>query len=330
MSSSSRDRPRRAVAAQPVMAREGDREKSAAAVQAGRALPAALPTTPPPPEGEDGRAGRPPAIPEEPSTGEPGGDEEFRTDPEIDALLPPASAEELRRLEEQILADGEVREPVAVWEQECVVLEGRDRLAIATRHGIPCPVRRVSLRDLDDAMEWVLVFQLRRGSPNPVLCSYQRGKLYEVRKRQGERTDLTSGQNAQRSTTAERIAAEFQVDEKTVRRDAKFALALDVLSENTDEEVRRRVLAGSVKLTQRQIEELSQLRPSEQRQVVPAILRDGKLARPKVTRPRLTAQEVLKNAWEKADADGRRAFLAGLLEQDEVVALMQELLGQEA
>ena len=43
------------------------------------------------------------------------------------------------------------------------------------------------------------------------------GRRYERTKKQGERTDLTSGQNVQKSTSAT-IAAEYGLNEKTVRR----------------------------------------------------------------------------------------------------------------
>ena len=51
--------------------------------------------------------------------------------------------------------------------------------------------------------------------------------MYESRKQQGTRTDLTSGQNVQKLTTAEQIGKEYGVDEKTIRRDADFSEAVD-------------------------------------------------------------------------------------------------------
>jgi len=59
------------------------------------------------------------------------------------------------------------------------------------------------------------------------------GRLYERRKRQGERTDLTCGQNDHKfegqQATARRIATEFGIGEKTVRRAASFARAYEQL-----------------------------------------------------------------------------------------------------
>jgi len=47
--------------------------------------------------------------------------------------------------------------------------------------------------------------QLGRRNLTEQEASYYRGKLYESRKRQGERTDLTSAQNVLKFNTAEEI-----------------------------------------------------------------------------------------------------------------------------
>jgi hypothetical protein len=38
---------------------------------------------------------------------------------------------------------------------------------------------------------------------------------------------MSGGQNGHRKKTSEKLAAEYNVDEKTIRRDAKFAEAVD-------------------------------------------------------------------------------------------------------
>ncbi len=60
---------------------------------------------------------------------------------------------------------------------------------------------------------------------------YYLGKLYERRKRQGQRTDLTSAQNEQKLTTAEQVAQEHGVSRETVKRAASFAQDVDTLAE---------------------------------------------------------------------------------------------------
>lgn len=58
-------------------------------------------------------------------------------------------------------------------------------------------------------------------------ASYYRGKLYESKKRQGARTDLTSGQNVQKLSTAEEIGKQYGVSKATIERDADFSEAVD-------------------------------------------------------------------------------------------------------
>jgi hypothetical protein len=59
---------------------------------------------------------------------------------------------------------------------------------------------------------------------------YYIGKLYEGRKHQGTRTDLTSGHFDQK-LIAEDIADEHGMSEKTVRRAATFARDVDTVAE---------------------------------------------------------------------------------------------------
>lgn len=54
-------------------------------------------------------------------------------------------------------------------------------------------------------------------------------------------------------TTAKRLAAEYHVDEKTIRRDGQYAEAVDTLAEALGPEVRHEVLAGRRKVTKPQV-----------------------------------------------------------------------------
>jgi len=64
----------------------------------------------------------------------------------------------------------------------------------------------------------------------PQEASYYRGKLYESRKKQGTRTDLTSAQNVPKLTTAEELGKEYGVSHMTIKRDAEFSKAVDKIA----------------------------------------------------------------------------------------------------
>jgi len=58
---------------------------------------------------------------------------------------------------------------------------------------------------------------------------------YRQEKKQGARTDLTCGQNDQKLATAEKIATQHNVTEKTVRRAEKFADGVDKIAVEAEE-----------------------------------------------------------------------------------------------
>lgn len=53
---------------------------------------------------------------------------ELRIDPEFESKIPPLSAEEFRQLEENILSDGIVINPIIVWNG--VIVDGHNRFHI--------------------------------------------------------------------------------------------------------------------------------------------------------------------------------------------------------
>jgi hypothetical protein len=94
--------------------------------------------------------------------------------------------------------------------------------------------------------------------------SYLRGKRYNLEKNQGNRTDLTSGTSCQKSeTTAQKLATEYQVAEKTIRQDGHFAEAVDTLEEAVRHDIREAVLTrqerGKQQATKKQVTHAAQL-----------------------------------------------------------------------
>ena len=59
----------------------------------------------------------------------------------------------------------------------------------------------------------------------------QKYGVNESRKRQGERTDLTSAQNVLKFNTAEEIGKQYGVSKATIERDAEFSKAVDKVAE---------------------------------------------------------------------------------------------------
>ncbi len=169
--------------------------------------------------------------------------------PEFYSLIPPISQEEYQLLEESILNEG-CRDPIITWDE--VILDGHNRYEICTKNDIKFKQIDKTFENENEAKIWIINNQLGRKNMSPEQISYLRGIRYNLEKKQGERTDLTSDQNDQKST-AEKIAQETGVSAPTIRRDAQFAEAVDKLPP----EEKKKVLAGKSKKTKKEIVETS-------------------------------------------------------------------------
>ena len=175
--------------------------------------------------------------------------------PEIEETLFPLQPEELKFLEESILAEG-IRDALVVWPKdgELILVDGHNRYRIAKEHNIPFEIKEKHFNDLDEVLEWVDFNQLGRRNLIDEQRSYVLGRLYERRKKQGERKDIVKegtelGEKFTPSlgihATAKEIAKQSGVNERTIRNAADFAIAVDKVKE-TDPETANKILEGKV------------------------------------------------------------------------------------
>jgi len=82
-------------------------------------------------------------------------------EPEFRDLVQPLQQDELRQLEENLLAKG-CRDPLVRWEGNGLLLDGYHRHRLCTEHGIPFRVVDVALQDRESAKLWILQNQLGR------------------------------------------------------------------------------------------------------------------------------------------------------------------------
>ncbi len=247
-------------------------------------------------------------------------------DPELASLLSPLTETETGLLEYSLLTEG-CRDPLVVWREQDLLLDGHHRHAICTRLGIPFEVREVSLADRRAAVEWRLATQLARRNLSPMQASYYRGKLFESVKRPGSRTDLTPRQSVARS-----LGERYGIDPRTLSRDAAFARSLDCLAVTLGTEFRGLVLSRQARLTRRDILELAKCPADQQRQLVHERNSPQLVSRRPVGPEReiVVAGEStpvlptpdLHIAWEQAAEDLRAEFLG----RPDVLALAARLL----
>ena len=146
-------------------------------------------------------------------------------DPKFRSLIPPLTAAELSQLTANLKRDG-CQCPLIVWQCDgvAVLLDGHNRHAICTEHGIPYTVTTLDLVDRNAAKMWIIHNQFGRRN----LSLYQRADLAlelepliaaAAKASQGTRTDLVPN-SAQGSVgkTDERLAKIAGVGKDTIQK----------------------------------------------------------------------------------------------------------------
>ena len=197
---------------------------------------------------------------------------ELRIDPEFESKIPPLSAEEFRQLEENILSDGVVINPIIVWNG--VIVDGHNRFHILGKHPhIQYTTHEKQFDDRFSVIAWICKNQLGRRNLTPEQKKYLIGKQYEAEKAshgandgfRGNQYSLVKcqlGTLPNQEDTAKRIANENGIGRRSVFRAESFAKAVDIADE-VDPGIRSELLAGEIKPTEKDIRELVEAEPED-------------------------------------------------------------------
>lgn len=177
--------------------------------------------------------------------------------PKFKEFIPPLSKEELQQLEENIIEEG-VRDPLILWPvgEEYILVDGHNRFEICKKNNLDFPFKELNFENEDGVLEWMAKNQLGRRNLTPEQISYFRGKRYlQERGKVGENV---KGQNdpSHQGNTSERLAIEYSVSPKTIKRDALFAKGLDVIGEQAPD-LRNEILQSKSNITKKEIELIS-------------------------------------------------------------------------
>jgi HTH domain len=207
---------------------------------------------------------------------------------ELKRFIPALSQEEYKQLEQNLLEHG-CKDPLTIWETTekvagvseneniiYVVLDGHNRFEICKNNQIDFKISTpLKFDSMDTAKDYMINHQLGRRNLNPEQISYFRGLKYiSLKKEKGkyereehngkiyhyENEALESAENAkenhngkiyhyEKTTTAQDLAKEFNISEKTIRNDALFAKSV----ENLPAEIRTEVLQGKSSLTKAEV-----------------------------------------------------------------------------
>lgn len=198
------------------------------------------------------------------------GTKAFKVDPEFKEHVLPQAPDENQQLEKNILSDG-CRDPLVVWSQEDILLDGHHRYEICSRHNIPFNTEYKDFSSREDALDWVILNQLGRRNLTPESISYLRGKLYLREKKEPHRPKGAQSEHLNSTKTSEKIAGVSNVGQATVRRDAKFAQSVDELAKNVGQEIKSEILSHKTKLKKTDVVKLAKEDKETQKQIVKEI-----------------------------------------------------------
>ena len=207
---------------------------------------------------------------------------ELRVESEFRDKIPPLTEAEFEQLRENILSDGEVYEPIVVWNG--VIVDGHNRWKIVQENpDIPFRTKEMDFPDKWSAFEWMYRKQLGRRNLTEQQKAYMIGKMYEARKNtesfKGNQYTQKSGdgQNVQNQTrrevkdgTSGEIGKEFGIDGKTVRRNEQFAKGLDAIAE-VSQEAADKILKGESRVSKSDVSEMREASKGEVEEFADAV-----------------------------------------------------------
>ena len=194
---------------------------------------------------------------------------QFIVDPELQSQIAPLTTEEATMLEENIIADGFVREPLTIWGE--TIVDGHHRWVILQHNpDIPFTIQVKDFPDKLSAIDWMICNQLGRRNVTDEQRTYLLGKMYDARKhsnggnRGNQYTKVAGGQNDHlpKDKVAKQIAKEQHVSEATVRRAARYSKGVDA-AEAVSPGFKQKVLSGELNANIADISDLRNLPEAE-------------------------------------------------------------------
>ena len=188
--------------------------------------------------------------------------EQLKIDPEFEKVIPPISLAEFVQLEENILTEGQILTPIAVWNG--VIVDGHNRFKILQNYPhIPYTIKEMKFENRYEAIAWMCNQQLGRRNLRPEHFKYLIGRRYsaekQIKRLRDEKGQYLPGGHDDHLDyglkTSERIAQEIGKSERYVRRAEDFADGLDIADEILPG-AKEKVLNGEVKVQHWDVESL--------------------------------------------------------------------------
>lgn len=248
-------------------------------------------------------------------------DQRFDVDPEFENLLP-RSPEEVAALEGIILREG-CRDPLIVWKQQRLLVDGYTRWRLLSLLGWTFEIKEMDFADREAVTAWMWEQHCGRRNLTPEAKSYAHGRTYNAAKqtRGGDhRAKCHSGTLLSRRA-ADELAKRYGIGRRTLYREARFAEALDSLVANGAPEIRHIVLSQAVCITRKQVLRLAGLPAETQRGLVAEVIMTRKPPR----FPKLDETDEVRLALPLGKPRAQAKILAEKLSLDELQKLLREI-----
>ena len=254
-------------------------------------------------------------------------------DPEFASIIPPLREEEQKQLEENILADGVVINPLIVWNG--VIVDGHNRYRILQQHPeIQFTTYEKEFSDRYAAIAWICKNQLGRRNLTPQQFKYLIGQQYEAEKRteqfHGNQHTLVyeSGRIQNESDhrperTRYRIARENKTSASFVQRAGHFAQGVDAAEEAVPG-IKQEILTGSIKPTEKAVAAIAKAPPEERPALVQQLrqAKEPEKAQEK-PKPKRSAAETLQAIQ---DISANMLQSNGEIDTDDICAELEDAL----
>lgn len=196
---------------------------------------------------------------------------ELKIDPEFRDKIPPLTEAEFKQLEENILHDRKVHDPLVVWNK--TIIDGHHRWKIIQKHPeIPFKFEKKDFADKWEAIAWMCQHQLGKRNLTEAQKTYLIGKEYEARKKTagGNRKSSYHFGNLNGKKTAQIVADDHGIGYGTVIRAEKFTQGLDA-AEKVSPGFKESVLTGELKAPKTVISNIAKMDQQEQKKTIEAI-----------------------------------------------------------
>jgi N6-adenosine-specific RNA methylase IME4 len=159
----------------------------------------------------------------------------FKIDNEFSKYIPGLSSDEYEQLKSNIHADG-CREPLVIWEEEGLLVDGHNRFRICTETNVPYDLQKKSFPDRESVLDWIDCNQLGRRNLSPTHFNLLLGRRYNrMKKKTGapfgnDNATKQIDQNDPIDSTAEKLSKQHNVSPATVKRAGKLAKAVEKIA----------------------------------------------------------------------------------------------------